>query len=209
MTHQVLIADDHPLFRAALIDSLREMEVEFHISESSTFLETQTHLSKYPTDLLLLDLCMPGNESLLGILRLRSDHPDLAIVVISANDDHEIIKDIFNMGALGYISKSSKRQYIHQALLAVLSGELSFPEYHSNGQDNHLLKKLNQLTPKQLRVLQMIGEGALNKQIAYKLEIKETTVKTHISEILRKLEISNRTQAALILQKLTLSLIHI
>ncbi len=205
MIHQVLIADDHPLFRAALIGSLKEMEVKFHISESSTFLETQTHISENPTDLLLLDLCMPGNEGLLGILRLRSDQPDLAIVVVSANDNQEIIQDIYNLGALGFIPKSSKRHEIHRSLLTVLSGKLSFPEYHSKGEDNHLLKKLNQLTPKQLKVLQMIGDGALNKQIAYNLEIKETTVKTHISEILRKLEISNRTQAAMILHKLTIT----
>ena len=204
MTHQILIADDHPLFRAALIGSLNEMNVNFNISESSTFLETQTHISENPTDLLLLDLNMPGNKGLLGVLRLRSDQPDLAIVVISANDDQDVIKDIYNLGALGFIPKSSKRNDIHHSLLTVLSGELSFPEYSSKAEDNHLLKKLNQLTPKQLKVLQMIGDGALNKQIAYNLGIKETTVKTHISEILRKLEISNRTQAAMILHKLAI-----
>ncbi len=201
--YQVLIADDHPLFRAALIGSLIEMELKFDIAESSTFDEAYDHILNNDIDLLLLDLRMPGNEGLLGLLSLRSEFPELAIVVVSANEDPQTMSDVKDMGAMGFIPKSSKRDDIHQGLTAVLNGEFSFPEFTKPNDDARVASKLNLLTPKQLKVLHMIGEGDLNKQIAYRLDIKETTVKTHISDILRKLEITNRTQAALILRELS------
>jgi DNA-binding NarL/FixJ family response regulator len=200
--YQVLIADDHPLFRAALIGSLVEMDLKFDIAESSTFHEAREHILKHNMDLLLLDLRMPGNEGLLGLLSLRSEFPELAIVVVSANEYPQTISDTKDMGAMGYIPKSSKRDRIHQDLMAVLNGEFSFPNF-TKPKNTGVASKLNLLTPKQLKVLHLIGEGDLNKQIAYKLHIKETTVKTHISDILRKLEITNRTQAALILRELS------
>jgi len=104
---------------------------------------------------------------------------------------------------MGFIPKSSKRDDIHQGLTRVLDGEFSFPEFTKPDEASDAACKLNLLTPKQLKVLHMIGKGDLNKQIAYNLNIKETTVKTHISDILRKLEITNRTQAALILKELS------
>jgi len=201
--YQVLIADDHPLFRAALIGSLAEMDLKFDISESSTFDEARQHILNNDMDLLLLDLRMPGNEGLLGLLSLRSEFPELAIVVVSANEDPQTISDAKDMGAMGFIPKSSKRDDIHQGLTRVLDGEFSFPEFTKPDEASDVACKLNLLTPKQLKVLHMIGKGDLNKQIAYNLNIKETTVKTHISDILRKLEITNRTQAALILKELS------
>jgi len=201
--YQVLIADDHPLFRAALIGSLAEMDLKFDISESSTFDEARQHILNHDMDLLLLDLRMPGNDGLLGLLSLRSEFPELAIVVVSANEDPQTISDAKDMGAMGFIPKSSKRDDIHQGLSRVLDGEFSFPEFTKPDEASDVACKLNLLTPKQLKVLHMIGKGDLNKQIAYNLNIKETTVKTHISDILRKLEITNRTQAALILKELS------
>jgi len=201
--YQVLIADDHPLFRAALIGSLAEMDLKFDISESSTFDEARQHILNHDMDLLLLDLRMPGNDGLLGLLSLRSEFPELAIVVVSANEDPQTISDAKDMGAMGFIPKSSKRDDIHQGLTRVLDGEFSFPEFTKPDEASDVACKLNLLTPKQLKVLHMIGKGELNKQIAYNLNIKETTVKTHISDILRKLEITNRTQAALILRELS------
>ncbi len=201
--YQVLIADDHPLFRAALIGSLAEMDLKFDISESSTFEEAREHILNHDMDLLLLDLRMPGNDGLIGLLSLRSEFPELAIVVVSANEDPQTMSDAKDMGAMGFIPKSSKTDEIHQGLTRVLAGEFSFPEFTKPDDASDVACKLNLLTPKQLKVLHMIGNGDLNKQIAYKLNIKETTVKTHISDILRKLEITNRTQAALILKELS------
>ena len=160
--YQVLIADDHPLFRAALIGSLKEMDLNFSIHESSTFEEARLHLSGQPIDLLLLDLTMPGNDGLLGLLRFRSEFPHLGIVVISANEEAKTISDVQGMGAMGFIPKSSKKEDIHLALVMVLSGNFSFPNVSLQSKSAELSNKLNSLTPKQLKVLHMIANGAVS-----------------------------------------------
>ncbi|MFK4754234.1 MULTISPECIES: response regulator [Oceanospirillaceae] len=199
--YQVLIADDHPLFRRALSDALAETGMPCSSSECEDFNQVLQTVGQQATDLLLLDLRMPGNTGLMGLMRLRAEFPHLAIVVVSASEDRLVIENVRQLGALGYIQKSTTIEGISQALAQVMEGKLSFPEF-TDQPNNDMTARLGQMTPQQLRVLQLIAEGALNKQIGYTLNIKETTVKSHISDIFRKLNINNRTQAALIVQQL-------
>lgn len=199
--YHVVIADDHPLFRRALRDALTDTGHACDLTECETFDQALEQIAAHKPDLLLLDLKMPGNSGLFGLMRLRSEHPQLAIVVVSASDDSNVIANIRQLGALGFIPKSCSIEDMTQALDRVMMGYLSFPEF-IHQQSNAMTDKLSSLTPQQLRVLHLIAEGALNKQIGYTLNIKETTVKSHISDIFRKLDINNRTQAALIVQQL-------
>ena len=199
--YHVVIADDHPLFRRALRDALYDTGQRCDITECETFDQALEQIEAHQPDVLLLDLKMPGNSGLFGLMRLRSEHPQLAIVVVSASEDSAIIANIRQLGALGFIPKSCSMEHITEALSRVMNGHLSFPEFVDQ-QSSAMTEKLASLTPQQLRVLHLIAEGALNKQIGYSLNIKETTVKSHISDIFRKLDINNRTQAALIVQQL-------
>lgn len=202
--YKVLIADDHPLFRSALRVTLNGIAEEIELTETSDFNETQQYLADFDLDLLLLDLKMPDSEGLLGLIKLRSRFPQLAIVVISANEDPHIIHEVKGAGALAYIIKNTPLEEIQAIISSVLKGRSHFPEVINFSKTKTISEKLAQLTPQQLRVLAMIAKGDLNKQIAYQLNVKESTIKTHISEIFKKLGIINRTQAALFVQPLEL-----
>lgn len=202
--YQVLIADDHPLFRRAMKEALDEVPASLAVSECENFDQTLALLETSDVDLLLLDLKMPGQNGVFGLMRLRAEFPELAIAVVSATEDSHTIKAVRESGALGFIPKSSSIEQLVQGLNDVLHGNLCFPEYQDAG-DNDMARKLASLTPQQLRVLQLIADGALNKQIGFTLNIKETTVKSHISDIFRKLDIYNRTQAALVVQQLDIN----
>lgn len=199
--YQIIIADDHPLFRRALTEALAETNVPHFVTECETFEETFDAVGRLNPDLLLLDLKMPDQGGLFGLMQIRAEFPQVAVAVVSASEDTHIIHTVQQSGALGFIPKSSKIDALVKALKTVLDGNLSFPDYADTG-DSEMARKLASLTPQQLRVLQLIADGALNKQIGYTLDIKETTVKSHISDIFRKLDIYNRTQAALLVQQL-------
>ena len=201
--YHFVIADDHPLFRSALKAATEELPITCSIVEAESFAQTTLRLQQTEADILLLDLKMPGSEGLMGLMQIRNDYPHLAIVVVSASEDAMTIANIKQIGALGFIPKSSSMEQITQAIECVMNGKISFPNVMLNEKNQHM-EKLKLLTPKQLNVLKLIAQGSLNKQIAYELAIKETTVKSHISDIFKKLNINNRTQAALIIQELCL-----
>ncbi|WP_221801415.1 response regulator [Oceanobacter mangrovi] len=200
--YQVIIADDHPLFRRAMREALAETGEPCVISEACDLPAAWSELTDLGADLLLLDLRMPGMDGLMGLMRLRAEFPGLAIVVVSASEDACVIAQVKQLGAMGYIHKSAPMEQITAALNDVFMGKLSFPDTSPLADQSTAARQLQSMTPQQLRVLQLIAEGALNKQIGYILNIKETTVKSHISDIFRKLEINNRTQAALLVQQL-------
>lgn len=202
--YQVLVADDHPLFRAALGVALKGLAAEIVLLESEDFQSTQEVLTRTETDLLLLDLKMPDSEGLLGLIKLRSRFPQVAIVVISANEDPQIMKEVKATGALAYIVKNTPLEEMQSIIASVLQGNTHFPKWTADSKQQTVSEKIAQLTPQQLKVLLMIAKGDLNKQIAYQLNVKESTIKTHISEIFKKLGIINRTQAALLIQPLEL-----
>ncbi|WP_166840238.1 LuxR C-terminal-related transcriptional regulator [Rheinheimera pleomorphica] len=212
---KLIVADDHPLFRNALINAISSTFATKATIETDSFDSTCEALEQHPdTDLLLLDLHMPGNCGFLGLIQLRKTHPTLPIVVISASEELDVIRRVMAFGASAYVPKSANPADISAALNAVMAGELWVPqgikkqvlEQHSNEaeDDLDLAAKVAQLTAQQYKVLYYLTEGWLNKQIAYDLHISEATVKAHITAIFRKLGVTNRTQVVIQAQRLTL-----
>lgn len=212
---KLIVADDHPLFRNALINAISSTFATKATIETDSFDSTCAALEQHPdTDLLLLDLHMPGNCGFLGLIQLRKTYPTLPIVVISASEELDVIRRVMAFGASAYVPKSANPADISAALNAVLAGELWVPkplvkqvlEHQSNEaeDDLDLAAKVAQLTQQQYKVLYYLTEGWLNKQIAYDLHISEATVKAHITAIFRKLGVTNRTQVVIQAQRLTL-----
>jgi DNA-binding NarL/FixJ family response regulator len=210
----ILIVDDHPLFVEALQRAINNAfpETSTHSAVSIDAAKGQLH-SGISFDVLLLDLALPGIRGFDGLLELRSLYPRLPIVVVSALEDPRIVQDVMRYGAAGFISKSADRSEIADAIRDVMDGSLTLPKGYRppdmpmSETRSDVVRRLRTLTPKQLSVLKMLRQGLLNKQIAHELQIEETTVKAHVSEILRKLNVSSRTQAVIEAQKIDFSII--
>jgi DNA-binding NarL/FixJ family response regulator len=199
---KLIVADDHPLFRNALIHAISNTFVTKATIETDCFEATCEALLEHPdADLLLLDLHMPGNCGFLGLIQLRKQYPTLPIVVISASDDVDVIKRVMAFGASAFIPKSAHPAEIGKALSAVIDGELWVPPAIRSQVMN---QQQHQPDLEQYKVLFYLTEGWLNKQIAYDLHISEATVKAHITAIFRKLGVTNRTQVVIQAQRLQL-----
>ena len=210
-TTTIIVADDHPLFREALIHAIRNCVADAVIVEADSLDSLQRVVeANNQADLLLLDLNMPGVVGFSALAYIRSKYEMLATVIVSATDDPIVIRRAIQHGASGFIPKSSSIADIEAAIANVLQGELWLPpgtmlrDQELGGAEADVAAALSTLTPHQFRVLLMLSEGLMNKQIAYQLGVSEATVKAHVTAILRKLRVSNRTQAVLALQRLTL-----
>jgi len=209
-----LIIDDHPLFLEAL-------EMALHVAFPMARVETAdsieaAHLALAKgarPDLILLDLKMPDIAGFEGVVSLKAASPRTPLCIISSISGEEIVHQLRDLGAAGFINKSEKREKIIAAVRQLLDGKLHFgvaadmpvpPGVTARQREIDILARLRELTPQQYKVLTLICEGKLNKQIAYELDIVETTVKAHITSIFKKLAIHNRTQAVLIMQRLKL-----
>ena len=210
---KIIIADDHPMFRNALRQSMGLDHEKCLIIEveSSDSLRVQLR-EHHDADLLILDLNMPGVDGFSALAYVQKKYPDLPIIMISANDKPETIMHAMHFGALGFVSKSADITEIRKGLSCVLQGNTYFPyEFNENKflkQDQSLTEVTQQmadLTPQQHKVLTMIKQGLLNKQIAYDLNISEATVKAHVTAIMRKLEVNNRTQAVMKVARIDLN----
>ncbi|MCB1583072.1 MAG: response regulator transcription factor [Marinicella sp.] len=210
---KIIIADDHPMFRNALRQSLAVEQAGCEIieAESSETLRTELRLH-HDADLLILDLNMPGVEGFSALAYVQKKYPDLPIIMISANDKPETIMHAKLFGALGFVSKSASIEDIRTGLNTVLAGDTYFPyQFNENRFLEHdqslaeTTQQVAELTPQQLNVLSMIKKGLLNKQIAYDLNISEATVKAHVTAIMRKLGVNNRTQAVMKVASIDLS----
>ncbi|MDC0610060.1 response regulator transcription factor [Vibrio sp.] len=203
--YTIIIADDHPLFRNALFQSIRMAVSGANLLEADSLDALMTLLSKESDpDLLLLDLKMPGANGMSGLIQLRNEYPDLPIVVISASEEPSVVSQVKKHGAFGFIPKSSDMRELIKALNQVLDGDPYFPEHLivESTQDNDLSERIAALTPQQHKVLDMLSDGLLNKQIAYELNVSEATIKAHMTAIFRKLGVKNRTQAVILLNEL-------
>jgi DNA-binding NarL/FixJ family response regulator len=210
MHYELLVADDHPLYRAALKGAVAAAlpEVTFHESDHVGAL-LQLIEQHGDADLLLLDLNMPGAHGFSALAHLRGLRPDLPVIVISAMDDAHTVRQALAFGAQGFLSKSASAEAIGAGVRAVLDGEIVTPANVSNSSEHsadpgalEVAGRLAELTPQQFRVFSMLCSGKLNKQIAYDLEISEATVKAHMTSVLRKLGATNRTQAVLLAGRL-------
>jgi len=206
INYTIIIADDHPLFRNALFQSIHMAVSGANLLEADSLNTLTELLIKEPDiDLLLLDLKMPGANGMSGLVQLRNNYPNLPIVVISASEEPTVVSQVKRHGAFGFIPKSSDMKTLIQALNQVLSGDLYFPEHLiiEPSKDNDLAERVATLTPQQHKVLSMLSDGLLNKQIAYELNVSEATIKAHMTAIFRKLGVKNRTQAVILLNELS------
>ena len=200
----VIVADDHPLFRTAIKEALQASQGETTFLEASSF-ETLQELvgNNQDVDLVLLDLHMPGVSGFAGLVYLCKRYPSVPVVIISANEDPLVIQRALDHGAAGFIPKSSNIKTITKAIGDILMGEIWAPVSKqtnlpgNNVSELALAERMAQLTPQQFKVLMMVSQGLLNKQIAYELDVGETTIKAHVSAILRKLKVHSRTQAVI------------
>lgn len=209
----VLIADDHPLFRSALTQAVKQCLPDAIILEAEDTDALFAQVAKQPDlELVFLDLHMPGNQGFTALAKMLNHYPDILVVMVSSENSPDIMCKALDFGAAGFIPKSSPLQEIEGAISKILDGETWLPEgidcsvsAQAAGQHKNLSQQLAQLTPQQYTVLTMIADGQLNKQIAYELDIAESTVKKHVSAILEKLQVHNRTMAGMVYQQLKLS----
>ena len=209
----LLIADDHPLFRAALRLAASESLPDCRVKEVADLSGALAALATEPdTDLVLLDLHMPGSQGLSGLAALRGQHPGVAVLVVSAHDEPHIVRRALDHGAAGFIPKSASPAEIGEAIRSVLDCGNWLPRtlaaavaaLPADPADTELASRLARLTEQQSRVLALLAEGLLNKQIADRLAIQERTVKAHVTAIFEKLKVRNRTQAGMLLRSLDL-----
>lgn len=203
-----IIVDDHPLFRGALSQAVADAFAEAEVLEAGSLDELTERLATAgEIDLILLDLAMPGVHGVSGLLYLRAQHPEVPVVIVSASDDPETIRHCLDCGASGFIPKSQPVEGIRDAIRKVMGGEVWLPTdvdltSAPTGETAQLVSRMSTLTPQQVRVLMMLGEGLLNKQIAFKLGVSEATIKAHVSAILQKLGVDSRTQAVIAINKI-------
>lgn len=199
---RILIADDHPLFRGALRQALPDLDVAEagHMEAAVATLVADEEGEGEPIDLVLLDLAMPGESGMAGLVSLRARFPQVAVLIVSATDDATTVRRLMQLGASGFVSKSAPIETIREAVGTVLEGGMWFPAAAGTEEDPEVaevLEAMASLTPQQTRVLAMLTRGLLNKQIAYELSVSEATVKAHVSAVLQKLKVDSRTQAVI------------
>jgi DNA-binding NarL/FixJ family response regulator len=213
MVQKFLIVEDHPLFAEALQSTIRSARPDVQLTHAGCLGAAKAALEQNAFDLILLDLWLPDTHGFKGLVELRHLRPKTPIAVNSAFEDHSVIQNAIVCGAAGFIPKSAGKDYIVRSIDSILAGDIALPDSYmppnllSEKDLAALTRRLNSLTPKQLLVLHMVCQGLLNKQIAHQLDINETTVKAHVSEILRKLSVASRTQAVVEISKLSLTAI--
>lgn len=211
---RVLIADDHPLFRTAMHNVIDAVYQNAELIEASDLDEMMSLVAGRELDLIVLDLNIPGASGFCGLVQLRNELPDVPVVVVSADEGADVAHDAITYGAVGYIPKSSTMDAMVKALNHVIAGGVYLPpsEGRRDGKrkgalsdkDLRFAERVESLSQQQRVVLQMLVEGRPNKQIAYLLDVTESTVKAHVSAILRKLDVQSRTQAVICAGKLSL-----
>ena len=210
----LLIADDHPLFRAALKQVAADAVSDMRMHEADSLDAALAALDAHPDiDLVLLDIHMPGNHGLTGLAAIRAQFPGVAVIVVSANDDPRVVRRALDHGAAGYLPKSAGLDELREAIRSVLACEQWLPaslrgavvRAQSSEHDTELAARLASLSPQQFRVLTLVAQGLLNKQIADRLDVQERTVKAHLSAIFDRLGVRNRTQAGVVLRELELA----
>ncbi len=206
--YRLVIADDHPLFRGALREAVEGLLEQVDIAEAGTFDELVEFLERgSDVDLVLLDLTMPGARGFSGLMYMRAQYPGVPVIVVSANDDPAVIRRCMEFGASGFIPKTLGVEAMRAAISRILNGGVWTPpdvdlSAGSDAESAELMARMATLTPQQVRVLMMLSEGLLNKQIAYQLGVSEATVKAHVSAILQKLGVESRTQAVIAAAKI-------
>ena len=203
----ILVADDHPLVRGALREAVLGQLPDAKVLEAGAFDEVSKALNDNgDLDLILLDLNMPGTQ-FSGLMYLRAQYPGTPVMIVSGNEERATIRHAIDFGASGFIPKSVDVDTMRKAIQTVLDGGAWTPadvdlNHPVDQETSDIVRRLGSLTPQQVRVLMMLSEGLLNKQIAYELSVSEATVKAHVSAILQKLGVESRTQAVIAASKI-------
>lgn len=207
-TDWILVVDDHPLFCDAMELTLRSVISNTDVQTAATLEAAVTCLERAPSPLLIaLDLNLPDVSGLDGILKLRRLTPNTPLIVVSSMSDNRIVASVLKAGASGFVPKHSPRAVFEEAIGVIRDGGTYLPTDFADAEDGvgdegpEAVERLSLLTAQQSRILQLICEGKLNKQIAFDLSIAETTVKAHVTAIMRKLGVQSRTQAVLVAQQ--------
>ena len=198
---RIVVADDHPLFRAALRSAVEKAAPDAAIEECASLVEVRAALSQ-PVDLLLLDLKLSDSEGMAGLAAIRAEHPAAPVAVVSASEDAPVVRHVQGLGAAGFIPKSAALPQMVEAIGAVLAGDGWWPDLPEVDGSDDLAGRVASLTPSQLRILEGLKAGRLNKQIAFDLGVSEATIKAHLTSVFRKLGVQNRTQAVILAKQL-------
>jgi len=206
-----LIIDDHPLFGEALGNAIRISRPEANIFEAASIRGALSILAAEPgIDLALLDLLLPDVVGFSGFLQLRDHYPKLPIAIVSSDENKRTIREALDMGAAGYLPKSTSIGELSQAIERLLNGLIAAPKefiaapYGKADAVRTLRERIEELTPQQIRVLQLITRGMQNREIAAELKVAASTVKAHVTEILRKLKLFSRNKAIIEVGKISL-----
>jgi DNA-binding NarL/FixJ family response regulator len=210
-----LVVDDHPLFCDALSITLRAVAGIARTESADSLTAALDRLGRGDIDLVVLDLNLPDVSGLDGLLRLRSAARAVPVVVVSSITDPRMIASAIRAGAAGFVPKHSGRDVFRRAFDAIAAGGTFVPDgvavEEEAGQPatahEEAIRRLSQLTRQQAKILELICEGKLNKQIAYDLSIADATVKAHVTAIMRKLGVQTRTQAVLLAREVSFSTI--
>ncbi|MBA4354437.1 MAG: LuxR family transcriptional regulator [Novosphingobium sp.] len=205
MSVTILIADDHPLFRQALSLAVSNVAPHAHVIEAGTLAAAAKAAAEADgLRLIMLDLKMPGALGYSGIALLHAERPDVPILVVSSAEGAKVADEARAFGAVGFLRKDADLTQIESAIGAALGRICALPP--NADPVDQVRREVAGLTPTQLRVLLCVLDGKLNKQIAFDLGMSEATVKAHMTAIMRKLDVQNRTQAALVARSLGLDL---
>ncbi len=203
---RIVVADDHPLFREALVSAVRKARPDASVVECSSFAEAEAALNAGTVDLMLLDLKLSDVEGMTGLNLVRANHPAVPVVVVSASEEPHTVRHALAVGASGFIPKSASLETMIEAIGQIMEGETWAPDVgEAEGEEADLQSRIASLTPSQLRILEGLKAGRLNKQIAYDLGVTEATIKAHLTSVFRKLGVQNRTQAVILSQQIDLS----
>lgn len=202
--HTIIIADDHPLFGVALRLGVHRVAPDANVIEVASFATLRDAVRRHPeAHLVLLDLMMPDVEGLSALQFLHDEFPALRVAIVSGAPAHPWVRAAEALGAIAFVPKSTPPEQTQQALRTLLDGGSWWPQPETIGAAaDSVDSRIERLSRQELRILLRIKDGKLNKQIAEELSIAESTVKTHITMLLRKLDLQSRTQAAVLAQRL-------
>lgn len=205
----ILIADDHPLFRDALERAVLVAVPQARVHGADSVHALLALIAALPdAELLLLDLHMPGARGYSALAHIRGQYPELPTIVVSGHEEALVAQRALAHGAAAYIPKSTPVADIVTAIHSVLEGDVWLPhtllqhDVQLKAEEADAAARIAKLTPQQFRVMTMLADGQLNKQIAWELNVSEATVKAHMTSIMRKLGVNNRTQVALVASQL-------
>lgn len=204
MTIKIVVADDHKLFRQGLIGLMRAHDdIVQVIGEASTGEEAVQLAHQLRPDVILMDIQMPNGDGLQATRQIRETLPEIAVVILTASESDDHLYEAVRLGASGYLMKDLDAAELFELLAGITDNEVVMTRAmasrllkimaNNNGQ---VADAAHDLTERQIEVLRLLAQGASNPQIAEELVITVNTVKSHISHILTKLQLENRTQAA-------------